>query len=68
MLLVRGLHIDRIDNNGHYEQGEKMKAIKKNRLRMLVAQRSITQSQANQLWRDYLRLFKRVQSNQRGMR
>lgn len=32
-----------------------MKAMKKNRLRMLVAQSSITQQQANQLWRDYLR-------------
>lgn len=37
-----------------------MKAMKRNRLRMLVAQRSITQPQANQMWREYLRLFKRV--------
>jgi len=36
-------------------ENTKMKALKKNRLRMLVAQRSITQQQANQLWRDYLR-------------
>jgi len=35
-----------------------MKTMKRNRLRMLVAQRSITQPEANQLWRDYLRLFK----------
>ena len=31
-----------------------MKAMKKNRLRLLVAQGNITQQQANELWRDYL--------------
>lgn len=35
-----------------------LKAYKKYRLRMLVAQGSITQEQANQLWRQYLKLFK----------
>jgi len=42
-----------------------MKTMKRNRLRMLVTQHSITQQQANQLWREYLRLFKQVQNNQR---
>ena len=37
-----------------------MKSMKRDRLRKLVAQGSITQQQANELWRDYLRLFKRV--------
>jgi len=37
-----------------------MKTYKKNRLRKLIAWGYITQSQANQMWRDYLRLFKRV--------
>lgn len=32
-----------------------MKAMKKNRLRMLVAQGSISQQQANELWYNYLR-------------
>lgn len=32
-----------------------MKVMKKNRLRMLVAQNSISQQQANQLYREYLR-------------
>lgn len=31
-----------------------MKTLKRNRLRMLVAQGSISQQQANQLWREYL--------------
>lgn len=43
-----------------------MKALKRNRLRQLVQWEYITQQQANQLWRDYLRLFKQVQGNQRG--
>jgi len=30
-----------------------MKTLKRNRLRMLVARDSITQQQANQLWREY---------------
>ena len=30
-----------------------MRSMKRNRLRMLVTQHSITQQQANQLWRDY---------------
>lgn len=34
------------------------KAYKRCRLRMLVDQGSITQQKANQLWRDYLRMFK----------
>ena len=34
------------------------KAYKKYRLRMLVGQGSISQTEANQLWRDYLRMFK----------
>ncbi|KKN56255.1 hypothetical protein LCGC14_0574000 [marine sediment metagenome] len=34
------------------------KIYKKNRLRMLVDQGSISQGQANQLWRDYLKMFK----------
>lgn len=36
-------------------RGLEMKTMKKNRLRMLVRQGSITQPQANQMWRDYLR-------------
>jgi len=32
-----------------------MRSMKRNRLRMLVAQHSITQPGANQLWREYLR-------------
>lgn len=32
-----------------------MKTLKRNRLRKLVAQNSISQQQANQLWREYLR-------------
>jgi len=39
-----------------------MKTMKRNRLRMLVAQGSISQQQANQLWRDYLRLYKKVRT------
>ena len=35
-----------------------MKSMKRNRLRQLVSWEYITQSQANQLWRDYLRIFK----------
>jgi len=35
-----------------------MKTYKKNRLRKLVSWGYITQQQANQMWRDYLRLFK----------
>jgi len=42
-----------------------MKTYKRNRLRQLVQWGYITQSQANQLWREYLRLFKRV-TNQEG--
>ena len=34
------------------------KIYKRERLRMLVGQGSITQKQANQMWRDYLRMFK----------
>jgi len=37
-----------------------MKTMKRNRLRQLVSWGYITQPEANQLWRDYLRLFKRV--------
>lgn len=37
-----------------------MKTMKRNRLHQLVSWGYITQSQANQLWRDYLQLFKRV--------
>lgn len=33
---------------------------KRNRLRQLILWGYITQQQANQLWRDYLRLFKRI--------
>lgn len=39
-----------------------MKTLKRNRLRLLVAQGSITQQQANQLWRDYLQLYKKVRT------
>lgn len=38
---------------------------KRARYKMLVAQGSITQQQANQMWRDYLRLFKRVNGDMR---
>lgn len=31
---------------------------KRRRLKMRIAQGSITKSEANQMWRDYLRLFK----------
>ncbi len=37
-----------------------MKAMKKNRLRQLVQWGYITQPQANEQYRQYLRLFKRV--------
>ena len=37
-----------------------MKAMKRNRLRQLVQWGYITQSEANQLWRDYLKLYRRV--------
>lgn len=37
-----------------------MKTLKRNRLRKLVSWGYITQQQANQMYRDYLRLFKRV--------
>ena len=43
-----------------------MKTMKRNRLRQLVQWGYITQPQANQMWRDYLRLFKRV--NQKGQK
>jgi len=36
------------------------KIYKRERIRQLVSWRYITQQQANQLWRDYLRLFKQV--------
>jgi translation initiation factor 2 beta subunit (eIF-2beta)/eIF-5 len=45
-------------------RGVLVKDMKRNRLRKLVLWGRITQSEANQLWRDYLRLFKRV--NQKG--
>ena len=32
-----------------------IQSMKRNRLRMLVTQHSITQSEANQLWREYQR-------------
>jgi len=35
------------------------KAMKKNRIRQLVIWGYVTQTQANQMYRDYLRLFKR---------
>ena len=41
--------------------------MKRNRLRQLVSWGYITQPEANQLWREYLRLFKRV-SNQGGQK
>ncbi len=37
-----------------------MKDMKRNRLRQLVQWGYMTQAQANQQWRQYLRLFKRV--------
>lgn len=37
-----------------------MKAMKRNRLRQLVLWGYISQSEANQLWREYLQLFRRV--------
>jgi len=39
-----------------------MKQYKKDRLRQLVLWGYITQTQANQMYRDYLRLFKKVVS------
>ncbi len=44
-----------------------MKTMKRNRLRQLVLWEYITQQQANQLWRDYLRLFKRVNQSRPGL-
>lgn len=41
-----------------------MKTMKRNRLRKLVSWGYITQAQANEQWREYLRLFKQV--NQKG--
>ena len=37
-----------------------MKTLKKNRLRQLVVWGYVTQKQANELWREYLRLFRSV--------
>jgi len=37
-----------------------MKTLKKNRLRQLVLWGYVTQKQANELWREYLRLFRSV--------
>lgn len=36
-----------------------LKVYKRERLRMLVAQGSITQTEANTLWRKYLKLFRK---------
>ena len=38
---------------------------KRARYKMLVKQGSITQQEANQMYREYLRLFKRVNGNMR---
>ena len=47
-----------------------MKTMKRNRLRQLVSWEYITQSQANQLWREYLRgvipTVKRLSNHQKG--
>ena len=44
-------------------RGLKMKDMKRNRLRQLVSWGYITQPQANQMWRDYLQLFKQANAD-----
>jgi len=41
-----------------------MKTMKRDRLRLLVERGRITQQQANQMWQDYLRLYKRTTEQQ----
>ena len=55
-----GIRLSMLTSTTRTVGGLLMKTMKRNRLRQLVSWGYITQSEANQLWREYLRFFKRV--------
>ena len=60
-----GIRLSMLTSTTCTVRGLLMKTMKRNRLRQLVQWGYITQPEANQLWREYLRLFKRVSNQKR---